>query len=56
MDSNQGVQQGGGLIKKLLIVACVLGMLQGLLTLVGGIITSFDRDATVFLFKTFLVG
>jgi len=40
-----------GLVKKLLLIACILGVLQGLLTLVGGIIACFDRDKSV-IFKS----
>ena len=40
------------LIKKLLILACVFGVLQGLLTLIGGIIACFDRNKDV-IFKSY---
>ena len=41
-----------GLVKKLLLIACILGVLQGLLTLVGGIIACFDRNKDV-IFKSY---
>ena len=40
------------LIRKLLIVACIFGILQGLLTFVGGIIACFDRNKDV-IFKSY---
>jgi len=40
------------LAKKLLLIACILGVLQGLLTLVGGIIACFDRNKDV-IFKSY---
>lgn len=36
-----------GLLKKLLLVACILGVLQGLLTFIGGLVACFDRDKDV---------
>jgi len=38
--------------KTLLLIACIFGALQGLLTLIGGIITSFDSDKSV-VFKSY---
>jgi len=35
------------LIPKLLLLACILGVLQGLLTFIGGIIACFDRNKDV---------
>jgi len=40
------------LVKKLLLIACILGVLQGLLTLVGNIIACFDRNKDV-IFKSY---
>ena len=33
--------------KILLLIACIFGVLQGLLTFIGGFITSFDSDKNV---------
>eukprot|EP00826_Nyctotherus_ovalis_P040486 TRINITY_DN39_c0_g3_i1.p1 TRINITY_DN39_c0_g3~~TRINITY_DN39_c0_g3_i1.p1 ORF type:complete len:128 (-),score=16.13 TRINITY_DN39_c0_g3_i1:47-430(-) len=33
-----------GLLKKLLLVACILGVLQGVLTFIGGLVACFDRN------------
>lgn len=44
-----------GIAKKLLLVACVLGILQGLLTFIGGMITCFDREKDVSIY-VMLVG
>jgi len=41
-----------GLVKKLLLIAFILGVLQGLLILVGNLIASFDRDESV-IFKSY---
>ena len=40
------------LVKKLLLIACILGVLQGLLTLIGGITACFDRNKDV-IFKSY---
>lgn len=36
-----------GSVRVLLLIACMLGVVQGLLTLIGGIITCFDRNKDV---------
>ena len=39
------------LIKKLLMIAALLGVVQGVLTLLGGIIACFDKDGDVFFLR-----
>ena len=46
------MSSGSELAKLLLLVACILGVLQGLLTFIGGITACFDRNKDV-IFKSY---
>ena len=44
------------LLKKMLLIGCILGGIQGLMTLIGGTIAAFDTKRKVNLILYILVG